>query len=60
MKTILCDSGFKWCKQEVSDNYKIACSQLNKRGWRKIGYKRSWGYYCKIHAPNEIEHNRLN
>lgn len=51
MKTIYCDSGYTWCKKEVSDNYKEACKKLNSIGWKKIGYRLQWGWYCSFHIP---------
>lgn len=55
MKVIYCDSGYEWCKQIVSEDYKTACKQLNERGWKKVGYRLQWGWYCSLHANIQKE-----
>ena len=59
MKTVYCDSGMTWCKQEVSNDYKTACEQLNSRGWKKVGFKRRWGWYCNIHACEYLPPSKI-
>jgi len=60
MKTIMCDSGMRWCCAEnVPEKFEDACKELTNRGWKKVGWSGYWGWYCKYHAVEKAEERRV-